>query len=308
MPPCTARPHSTLLVLAGTLALFAPAAVAQVDSFSITDGSASFSLNTLRGPRTGSANGSGSFTTGSPSTNHMFQNWFWISAGTDTREYALSNQTFATGLSGNAQGLEYLEPANNGAVANALKVRLDYTLHDLSVSPGRTDEALLTITCQVSNRLPTQLASIQIFHYIDFDAAGTGAGDSAVVRGVDNQTQVISDAGSGSQLPTRIDYSVSSATHLGYQIGTFPAVRNLLSDASATTLSGAGSPYAGSDYSGANQWWLLALGPAGGGQDTFTFSVTIHITTKCKADFNESGSLEVQDIFDFLNAWFAGCP
>ncbi len=28
----------------------------------------------------------------------------------------------------------------------------------------------------------------------------------------------------------------------------------------------------------------------------------------CPADFNHSGSLEVQDIFDFLNAWFAGSP
>ncbi len=28
----------------------------------------------------------------------------------------------------------------------------------------------------------------------------------------------------------------------------------------------------------------------------------------CRADFNNSAGLEVQDIFDFLNAWFAGCP
>lgn len=28
----------------------------------------------------------------------------------------------------------------------------------------------------------------------------------------------------------------------------------------------------------------------------------------CKADFNKSGGVEVQDIFDFLNSWFAGCP
>ncbi len=28
----------------------------------------------------------------------------------------------------------------------------------------------------------------------------------------------------------------------------------------------------------------------------------------CPADFNKSGGLEVQDIFDFLSAWFAGCP
>ena len=28
---------------------------------------------------------------------------------------------------------------------------------------------------------------------------------------------------------------------------------------------------------------------------------------RCPMDFNNSGHLEVQDIFDFLSAWFAGC-
>lgn len=28
----------------------------------------------------------------------------------------------------------------------------------------------------------------------------------------------------------------------------------------------------------------------------------------CPADFDHSGGLSTQDIFDFLNAWFAGCP
>jgi hypothetical protein len=28
----------------------------------------------------------------------------------------------------------------------------------------------------------------------------------------------------------------------------------------------------------------------------------------CAADYNLSGGLEVQDIFDFLNGWFAGSP
>jgi len=27
----------------------------------------------------------------------------------------------------------------------------------------------------------------------------------------------------------------------------------------------------------------------------------------CRADFNQSGAVSVQDIFDFLAAWFAGC-
>jgi hypothetical protein len=28
----------------------------------------------------------------------------------------------------------------------------------------------------------------------------------------------------------------------------------------------------------------------------------------CPVDFNNSGGTEIQDIFDFLAAWFAGCP
>jgi hypothetical protein len=32
------------------------------------------------------------------------------------------------------------------------------------------------------------------------------------------------------------------------------------------------------------------------------------VTTPCRADFNTSGSVTVQDIFDFLNAYFASRP
>jgi hypothetical protein len=28
----------------------------------------------------------------------------------------------------------------------------------------------------------------------------------------------------------------------------------------------------------------------------------------CPADVNNSGQVTVQDIFDFLTSWFAGCP
>ncbi|HMN41225.1 MAG TPA: hypothetical protein PKE29_10295 [Phycisphaerales bacterium] len=37
-------------------------------------------------------------------------------------------------------------------------------------------------------------------------------------------------------------------------------------------------------------------------------TLTIAEVADCPADFNHTGSLEVADIFDFLNGWFAGCP
>ena len=36
--------------------------------------------------------------------------------------------------------------------------------------------------------------------------------------------------------------------------------------------------------------------------------LSITATADCTADFNHSGGTNVQDIFDFLTTWFAGCP
>ena len=34
----------------------------------------------------------------------------------------------------------------------------------------------------------------------------------------------------------------------------------------------------------------------------------LRVTRRCVADVNESGFVDVRDVFDFLNAWLAGCP
>ena len=35
---------------------------------------------------------------------------------------------------------------------------------------------------------------------------------------------------------------------------------------------------------------------------------TIAVIVGCAADFNRADGITVQDIFDFLSTWFAGCP
>ncbi len=42
------------------------------------------------------------------------------------------------------------------------------------------------------------------------------------------------------------------------------------------------------------------------GNGTVCNAPGVNTTPCCRADFNQSGTLEVQDIFDYLNAWFAG--
>ncbi len=45
------------------------------------------------------------------------------------------------------------------------------------------------------------------------------------------------------------------------------------------------------------------------GNITVTFSSSVPgAGGSCPADFNHSGTIEIQDIFDFLSAWFSGCP
>jgi subtilisin-like proprotein convertase family protein len=75
-----------------------------------------------------------------------------------------------------------------------------------------------------------------------------------------------------------------------------------------------GAPYGTtlSAFNGTNPngvWKLWVEDTVGGdsGQLAGGWALVINSQT-CPADFNKSGALEVQDIFDFLSAWFAGCP
>lgn len=75
-----------------------------------------------------------------------------------------------------------------------------------------------------------------------------------------------------------------------------------------------GPPLSGACCNGATGGCTVIEGPAcgtlgltfsGAGTTCGTGPITCHA---CPADFDHSGGLSVQDIFDFLGAWFAGCP
>ena len=65
--------------------------------------------------------------------------------------------------------------------------------------------------------------------------------------------------------------------------------------ATCTSVAGAAACTAGGTYLGNG---VSCSPPVRGGS----------VNACCKADFNNSGVTNVQDIFDFLSAWFAGCP
>lgn len=105
------------------------------NSFTLTDGTALFSLTSLIGQRLASGGGSGNLETenGTPAElDHLFQNFFWYRGPLDSREYALSNQTSNANFLANRVNLFYTEPFDDGAIANGMDVLLLYSLSDLS--------------------------------------------------------------------------------------------------------------------------------------------------------------------------------
>jgi hypothetical protein len=59
--------------------------------------------------------------------------------------------------------------------------------------------------------------------------------------------------------------------------------------------------------SGGDAGLVVRYQPLGGTEVVVPASAWTRVVV-CRADFNNSGGLSIQDIFDFLNAWFAGAP
>lgn len=80
-----------------------------------------------------------------------------------------------------------------------------------------------------------------------------------------------------------------------------------------------GTPLSGPKYSGTESPELVIHAPSLDDEGTYyvrlfsdcgqpVASAVLAIVQPCRADFNASGQVSVQDVFDFLAAYFAGCP
>jgi hypothetical protein len=74
-------------------------------------------------------------------------------------------------------------------------------------------------------------------------------------------------------------------------------------------------PYAGSfaTFRGANAngtWSLYVQDHVGIDSGTIAggWDLEIYMGARCSADFNDDGVVNSQDFFDFVNAFFLGCP
>ncbi len=259
------------------------------------DPSATFANSSGAAIRTGTAGGSTALlnTGGITTTDHLFQHWWWYRVnGVTSREFALSNRTSGS-ATGNSIVLTYTEPEGFTAT-------LTFTLTDGADAPPAANVAY---TCELVNTSASTL-NLALFAYTDFDVSNTAGSDSASLLepgriGVtDTATQ-------------------ATAQFLGlapdaFRVTAFSTVRGTLADTAITNLDNTGLPFAAADFTAAYQWNLTI--PAGG-RTTVRGALALNqaavpptSTPTCPADFNNAGGITVQDIFDYLTAWFSNAP
>jgi hypothetical protein len=158
-------------------------------------------------------------------TDHMYQNWWWYRTNLDSAEKPLSNLVVpASGGANNVQ-LVFREAAGN--LADALLIKLDYTLTGVSAN-----NAYVNIAWSVRNiygQVP-QPITVDFFAYSDFDLNGTPGGDTASSQGLGHVKYKEGN--------TVVDVIASQFDLVGYDIDNFPNLLNLLNDSAVYNVSG----------------------------------------------------------------------
>lgn len=237
------------IAIAAPLALAAAALAQPGTGGSITSNNASYTQgNVPTSATTPSGPTLGSFTIGGAGNpNHYFESWWWGRVASDTRELALANASASNwGGSSGVVNFDTL-PSQYGRVALTYQV--------LGFGTGGTLIESATLINTTSAPITWNL-----FHYLDLDLGGTSGGDSATLNGPNSIR--VSDG------PWIANYEGSGT----YEVGAFPGVRNLLTDADIDNFTSSGLPFGPADWSGGYQW-SITLQPSESA--TFTVSTTI---------------------------------
>ena len=282
------------LMVAAGLAMSAPA-FAQNTGAILTDGTATYRIGGTTGVIATSPTATADpvmdlFLVGTTPEN-VFSDWWWFRVAGDTREFMISNANSRTTTGTNE--VEY------GYAMGSLSATLNYKLTQPAANTARVDQTLV-----ISN--PGAAAvQIDVFHYIDFDLAGTTSNSATLTTG--NERMRVTHTGG-----TFADWWGNGAN--AYQVQSFATLRGLFTNATIDNLGNFGLPFGPADFTGAFQWTLNI--PAGGQMQVFSsYGVNTDAVMggppPCYADCDTSTGVGVLDIFDFLcfgNRFSAGDP
>jgi hypothetical protein len=188
--------------------------------------------------------------TGAAGPNQLFQTWWFYRVDADTREFTFHN--------GATSGLAapVLDPSGDAATltwTNCDGRGFDAELRFWVYSTGATS-GVLSERMRITNRTAAPLR-LNLYSYGDLDVCDSAARDSAAAVMPAAPQQVVTDP----DCTVRAFYLGCAST--SYQTGAWPAISDLLTDASRNNLSNTGLPFSPGDWSSAHQWQDVTIGP-----------------------------------------------
>lgn len=227
-------------VLLTALIALAPSSALAIGS--ISDGDVTFDYTSFA---QGAGNTSNVNFTGAGTSDMAFESWWFFRVQGETSETAFGATPDSEDYIGSVSRLEYDDPGGEGLFSAFLEAEVI----DTGVNSGNLFQNL-----RIRNNSASDL-TIDIFHYSDFDLAGTFGNDTAVLTsGVGDLRIDVSD-GSLSETASFIGYGADA-----FEVGTYSTLLQELTDGTQTNLDGSGLPFASGDFTGAFQWSSVVIG------------------------------------------------
>ena len=179
-------------------------------------------------------------------TDNIFEYGWWIRSSGDAFEAPLGTPD-SFDYTGNMSSLAW-----NSVTADGLGVQELTAVTDAGVA-GSPDGGYVVSQLAVSNPGASSV-TVDVFHYLDMDLAGTSTGDSATLIEYPNLIE-ITDSSTG----VTANYVGAGADAL--QVRPFAQLRTLLNDSAPTNLDNSGLPFAAADFTGGFQWASRTLAP-----------------------------------------------
>jgi hypothetical protein len=203
------------------------------NAFTLTDGSAVYTVRNTFGSayRIGNSGGLSDFNAGGG--DRMFQQWWWYRTQGSSREYALSNLVAYSRPSANRIILVYEEPVDTNP-AQPYRFQIEYRLESMGANAARV------VINYTATNLTSSTQTLNLYHYADFD----GGTDTIQVLNAGRIRQMFGVGGCA-------ELNASPASNR-WEVGVFPTLRDKLTNTAADNLSNANS--ASGDVSAAMQW------------------------------------------------------
>lgn len=169
--------------------------------------------------------------------DHMHQNWWWFRTNLDSSERRLVDLLPGSTVGPNSATVRFRESVGSDPV---LFVELTYTLTGLSSTQAKVD-----INWRVLN-IARESLTVNFFSYSDFELNGSSLDDRGELVNPHTVRYV--------QDNTAVDVVASTTSLVGYDVGAYPSLLDLLNDTSEYNVSNSGLPFGPGDMTNVFQW------------------------------------------------------